>query len=172
MKTAMERLKKLQRQYENRFFYIGVICGLVAGIILGTFIYEINSISTDYSSIKIEKDNELLYYIDGEWVSAVNDVKLKIKIDPPAELFLIEVLNNTKKYKHFQIISKDDINGILGIVKLTLCESSCEDSNNHITIQINKIFGKRDIIVLTYTNKLTDCLSINDECVRAFSRLN
>ena len=67
-----------------------------------------------------------------------------------------------------EIVSIEKVDGIFGIVKLTLCsENKPCDENNFIPIQLNKIFGLRRTITMKFDTRFSFCIN-KTECIRAF----
>lgn len=167
--------RKMEFNHEGRFFLFGVIFGT---IFLFFWNYFLNKNYSNFfikdelvvEQLKVESNQLLLSYIDGKWISSVNDLIVTIDIDDKKEFLVVEtVVGEKRNYKIMQI---DKINGILGIVKLEVCnmKSDCVSSVNHIPIQLNKIFGIDKAISITYDSRLSFCSEPDDVCVRGFKR--
>lgn len=156
-------------KYENKFYYIGAMTGFVLSslLFLGFYAFNYTNPETFNKFVNGEANGILLKYIEGKWVSAVEDVFVTVDIHDSNEIVIVETISNKKSEKRFFVKNIKKIDSVLGIVVL---EISDEDSNSTL-IQINKVFGVNNTITLLYDSKVASCKNIDDECIRAFKRI-
>lgn len=175
-----KHLPKL-RQYENRFYLLGIVTGFFISIVLhfGIYLYDISAFSVDKItnhqqsiSFQLDTNNRLLKYVEGKWVSSIEDMYVRINISKTKDINILEFVNN-KTEKLFKIVNVVNVDGMLGYINLEICElkSSCA-TNELIPIQINKIFGLQDTISMSYDSRIAVCLENENLCIRAFKREN
>lgn len=161
---------------EWKLFFVGVFIGSIF-FLFWDFIFKTSSINNlrEYNKIeefKQDSEERLLNYIDGEWISSIGDVIIKINIDKNKDFIVIEVIKDKKSQTNFKISNIDKVNGLFGIVNLNICDvsKSC-DRINSIPIQLNKVFGMDRTIAISYDSRLTYCVDTDNICTRAFKRV-
>lgn len=161
------------------FFCIGIIIGGIGSLgwqeLLNPDIFsDVHVITKDGLKIlKSETDEKLLKYIEGKWRSPVGDLIVNINDSDINGSFVVmeNIASRTKRQEKYKVISLDKVDGIFGIVKLSICSESSEcTEENVIKIQINKIFGIKDTISITYDRRFSHCIEEPD-CTRAFKQL-
>lgn len=161
---------------EWKIFFIGSFIGALS-FLFWDYIFNNPSIKDlkEYNKIEeLKQDSEerLLNYIDGEWISSIGDVVIKINIDKTKDFIVVEVIKDKKLEKNFRISSIDKVNGLFGIVNLSICDTSKScDQLNSIRVQFNKVFGMDRTIAVSYDSRLTYCIEADDVCTRAFKRV-
>jgi hypothetical protein len=170
--------RKCNLMYEGKYFLVGSIFGAICFLFWDYFFNHNRGISELQQSIKIEEfkqdsEERLVNYIDGEWISSVGDVIIKINIDKGKDFIIIEVLKDKKTQTKYKIEKINKVNGLFGIVNFSICDISKEcTTENRIPIQLNKVFGMDRTITISYDSRLTYCVDADDSCTRAFKRLN
>lgn len=164
-------------KYEGRYFGFGVLIGVLL-FVFWDFVFNHYSNFQDWkNSIRIEEfrqdsEERLLNYIDGEWISSIGDVIVKVNIDKTQDFMVIEIEKESKTEKIYKIKEINKVNGLFGIVNLRICDMAKEcDDINAIPIQFNKVFGMDKTITISYDSRLTYCVDTDDSCTRAFKRL-
>lgn len=168
------------RKYENRFYLLGIMTGFIVSSMFhaGLYLYDSSVLSVEkistYNlslSTQIDTNKKLLGYVEGKWVSSVNDMYISININKTKDIIILELVNE-KTEKLFKIVNIVKVDGMLGYIALDICEISnnCE-KNELISIQINKIFGLQDTITMTYDSRMAICMEQEDICIRAFKRV-
>lgn len=176
MKTKC--LPKL-RKYENKFYLLGVFTGMFLGFVLNlivqVFDFEIFNKTQDYYNsflLRKETGKHLLNFIEGKWSSAVGDVNLTIDINKTQDFIIMEIFDENQVKRKFKIVNIVSVDGLLGIVKMEICEVKRECLSYHeiIPIRINKIFGAKDTMTIVYDSRVSLCMERDDECIRAFKK--
>lgn len=170
---AKER-RKMSLKYEGRFFMFGAIFGSLLIIFWNYFLNHDTSFYNLKEEMSIEQmksdtNHMLLNYIEGRWISSVSDLIVVIDIDDKKDFLVLETTRGSKSV--FKIHDIEKVNGVLGIVRLDLCELTKDCvSENIIPIQLNKVFGVDRAITITYDTRLAYCAEPEDKCVRGFKR--
>jgi len=162
------------------FFCVGIIIGAFGSLAWQELLNPINFVGDhvitkdDLKILKSETDEKLLKYIEGKWRSPVGDLIVNINDSDINGSFVVmeNVSTKPKRQEKYKVISIDKVDGIFGIVKLSLCSElpyPC-DENKKINIQINKIFGIKDTISITYDHHFSHCIE-ETQCTRAFRQL-
>lgn len=178
---TQERRTKERREfkisYQGKFFVLGLIIGAILSLVWQDYFVHYHLFSdkiAESSYIKQDTNERLLDYIDGTWNSSIGDVKLEISnVETDTNKFLLlEVNSPIKGERKFKVIEILEIEGLFGIVKLNICELDigCKE-NNIIPIQVNKVFGIKDTIIISYDSRLTFCVDDSNLCSRAFKRI-
>lgn len=170
--------RNIKMKYEGKYFLIGAIFGGIC-FLLWDFVFSHYGYITDlkeYSKLeefKQDSEEKLLSYINGQWISSVGDVVIKMNIDKSKDFIIVEIEKEKRFERSFKIHQIQKVNGLLGIVNFDICEKlkSC-NKEQLIPIQINKIFGLDRTISLSYDSRLTYCVDADDTCTRAFKRVN
>ena len=162
------------------FFCIGIFIGSLGSLAWQELLYPINFVGDhlitkdDLKILKYETDEKLLKYIEGKWRSPVGDLIVNINDSDVNGSFVVmeNVSIKPKRIEKYKVTSIDKVDGIFGIVKLSICSEltyPC-DEDRKISIQINKIFGIKDTISITYDHRFSHCIE-EDQCTRAFKQL-
>lgn len=155
---------------KNNLAYVNVfILGLLIGSLAFYFVSQYNTHNIYFSKIETIKNytnEKLINYIEGKWASALNEII--IVIHPLQQSGTIKVYDKIKETtKEYKITKLEYIDGFFGYTKLLIHNG--EKSN--MVIQINKIFGIDNVIVITYPDTFSGCADKTHSCVRAFKRL-
>lgn len=163
------------------FFCIGIFIGAFGSLMWQELLNPENFLNThiitkeDLKVLKTETDEKLLKYIEGKWRSPVGDLIVNINDSDINGSFVVieDIATKTKRQEKYKVVSIDKVDGIFGIVRLSICsELSVSCSNEDIiSIQINKIFGIKDTISITYDKRFSHCIE-EPQCTRAFKQLN
>lgn len=169
--------RRININYEGKFFFVGMVIGVLL-FSFWDFIFNHYSNFDDWKqSLKIEEfkqdsEERLLSYIEGEWISSIGDVIIKVNIEKKKNFIVIEIEKDNKTQRMYKINSIDKINGLFGIINLKICDINKEcNEENSIPIQFNKVFGMDKTITISYDSRLTYCVDADDSCTRAFKRL-
>lgn len=129
----------------------------------------------DIQTLRYETDEKLLKYIEGKWRSPIGDLIVNINDSDINGSFVVmeSVHTKPKRQERYRVVSLEKVDGLFGIVKLSVCSEriiNCNDDEN-IKIQINKIFGMKDTISISYDDRFSFCLEQTD-CTRAFKHID
>lgn len=170
----------LSLKVKIKIFIFGVVIGCFGGLLWQEVlspieIYPSLSFEQETNILRSETDEKLLKYIEGKWRSSIGDLIIEIK-DSEINGSFIVIENISIKPKHqekFKVVNIDKLDGLLGIVRLNLCNinSECSDKDL-IPIQINKIFGVDKAITMTYDVRFAYCVEPNESCTRAFKEID
>lgn len=158
------------------FFCIGIFIGSIGSLFWQETLSPANIIGRhvitedELNLLQSETKEKLLRYVEGKWRSSIGDLIVNIH-DTDINGSFVVIENTTikpKKIEKYKVVSIDEIDGLFGIIKLTLCgaDKDCKEENK-IPIQINKIFGINDTISMTYDGRFSYCLQ-EVNCTRAF----
>lgn len=161
------------------FFCVGILIGAFGSLFWQEILSPSNIIGRrtlteeELQLLQSETREKLLRYVEGKWRSSIGDLIVNIHDTDINGSFV--VIENTsikpKKIEKFQVISIDKVDGLFGIIKLTLCSETSEcTENTKIPIQINKIFGIKNTITISYNSKFSYCINEID-CTRAFKEV-
>ena len=154
---------------------------LIAGIILGfsSFVCwdyllknNINNEDKQIQELRTESQEMLLHYIEGKWNSSIGDVQIEFDISKDKDFIVSEYEQGKQTVKKLYLISEMiKVNGLSGVVQFNICpkNSQCTPPDI-IQIQINKLFGLRHTIAISYDSRLTYCVDPEKLCTRAFKR--
>ena len=179
MQQPFKECRKPKIKYEGKILIIGVFLGAILGILWQDLFYHYHFFSDLKSCVDVNKietivNREFVSYINGTWSSSTGDVIITINHNENSKNFIIIENNNLENTtKTTYVIYKiNDINGIMGVMNLDICYDGkmCNDETK-IPIQINKIFGREKTIAISYDSRLTYCIDSDDQCTRAFKRL-
>ena len=157
--------------YDGKLFVIGVLIGCFFSYLWQSLLISNTDIGFTIESIKQDSDVRLLSYIEGRWSSSIGDIIVELDPSEPKDFIVIELIHSNKEESKYKIKSIDKINGLLGIVRMKICNVNDCDENDLIPIQFNKIFGIDKTIAISYDSRITECVDISDECTRAFKRI-
>nr|QMP83337.1 MAG: hypothetical protein [Caudoviricetes sp.] len=161
------------------FFCIGILIGAFGSLFWQEILSPANIIGRhtiteeELHLLQSETREKLLRYVEGKWRSSIGDLIVNIHDTDINGSFL--VIENTtiqpKKAEKFKVISIDKVDGLFGIIELTLCSENgaCNDENR-IPIQINKVFGIKNTITISYDRRFSYCINGVD-CTRAFKEV-
>lgn len=159
------------------FFCVGIFIGSFGSLLWQELLSPANFVGEhvitreDMSVLKSETNERLLKYIEGKWRSPIGDLIVNINdSDINGSFLVIENVNTKpKRQEKYKVISIEKVDGLFGIVRLTICSEYNQmcDLENSISIQINKIFGIKDAISITYDDRFSYCLD-KEACTRAF----
>ena len=155
----------------NVFLFVFFCLGMLFGAI---FTYFASNFATEYvygSDVNIVKNHtneQLIKYIEGKWTSAAGEVT--ININPKENIGSMKIFEKkTELVKEFNILHIDYLDGFFGYTKLIICKhNECKDQ---YTVQINKIFGINNVIVITYPPEISECIVIDGMCSRTFKQI-
>jgi hypothetical protein len=170
----------LSLRQKLKTFSLGIILGCVGGLIwqellspIEIFPHNMNR-NEELSILQAETNEKLLKYIEGRWTSSIGDLIVNINDSDIDGSFLVieNTVVNPKKQETFKVLSIDKVDGLFGIVKLTLCSinSSCT-IDSQIPIQINKVFGLSKTLTMSYDTRFSYCID-RLVCTRAFRELD
>lgn len=164
-----------------KFFSLGIILGCISGLIWQEILSPINIFphnmvrNEELDLLQSETNEKLLKYIEGKWTSSIGDLIVNVNdSDIDGSFVVIETtLIKPKKQETFKVISIDKVDGLFGIVRLSLCsfDKPCV-GDNKIQIQINKIFGVEKTIAMSYDLRFSYCVTETHTCTRAFKEVN
>lgn len=162
------------------FFCIGIIIGAFGSLMWQELLNPINFYGDhiitkeDLQVLRSETDEKLLKYIEGKWRSPIGDLIVNINdSDINGSFVVIEsVAVKPKRQEKYKVVGIEKVDGIFGIVKLSICSElslTCEEENS-IKIQLNKIFGIKDTISISYDKRFSHCIE-ETQCTRAFKQV-
>ena len=163
-----------------KVFSLGIVLGCIGGLFWQEYFTPINFSSNmdnheELAILHTESNEKLLKYIEGKGRSSIGDLIINIDdADLDGSFLVIEsVAGNLKRQEIYKIAAIDKINGLLGIIKLKVCDpkQGCEE-NHQIPIQINKIFGTAKTITMTFDTRFAYCMPIENLCTRAFKEID
>jgi hypothetical protein len=172
-------IKCLSLRTKIIFFCIGILIGSLGSLFWQEILSPANIIGRhaiteeELQLLQSETKEKLLRYVEGKWRSSIGDLIVNIHDTDINGSFV--VIENTsikpKKVEKFKVISIDKVDGLFGIITLTLCSETAECNNeNKIPIQINKVFGIQNTITISYNSKFSYCINEID-CTRAFKEV-
>lgn len=160
-------------------FCVGIIIGSIGSFLwqelfTSQAILERHVVTNEQLALlKSETGEKLLKYIEGKWRSSIGDLIVNID-DSNIDGSFVVIENLTTKptrQEIFKVVSIEKVDGLFGIVNLTLCSVNSSCKNHHyIPIQINKIFGLQKTITMSYDERFSYCLK-GTECTRAFEEV-
>lgn len=169
----------LSLRQKLKFFSLGVVFGCICGLIWQELLSPIEIFphkmirNEELNLLQAETNEKLLKYIEGRWTSSIGDLIVNINDSDINGSFLVieNIIVRPKKQETFKVLSIDKVDGLFGIVKLTLCSisSSCS-KEDQISIQINKVFGLSKTLTMTYDKRFSYCLA-ETKCTRAFKEI-
>lgn len=162
------------------FFCLGIIIGSLGNLVWQEVLSPANIIGRhviteeELSLLQSETQEKLLRYVEGKWRSSIGDLIVNINdTDINGSFVVIENITiKPRKTEKYKVLSVDKIDGLFGIIKLTICSENtdCNKKENEISIQINKIFGIDETITISYDERFSYCLNGTD-CIRAFKEV-
>jgi len=161
------------------FFCVGILIGAFGSLFWQEILSPANIVGRhaitedELNLLQSETREKLLRYVEGKWRSSIGDLIVNIHDTDINGSFV--VIENTsikpKKIEKFKVISIDKVDGLFGIIKLTLCSETTEcNDNTKIPIQINKVFGIQNTITISYDSRFSYCINEID-CTRAFKEV-
>lgn len=162
-----------------KIFSVGIVLGCIFGLIwqeilspIEIFPHKMNR-NEELDILQSETNEKLLKYIEGRWTSSIGDLIVNINdSDINGSFLVIENTSlNPRKEEKFKVVNITKVDGLFGIVKLSLCSmnGSCT-IEDQIPIQINKVFGISKTITMTYDTRFSFCIS-DLMCTRAFKEV-
>lgn len=166
--------KALKLKCEGKFFIFGVLIGSVLGFLWQSY-YDLSYVDHPITldTLKNDANQRLLDYIEGKWSSSVGDLIINVDVDSKKDFLVVEMSKEkTEQQKKYKIVNITRVNGLLGIVNAEICnlDEPC-NQETFIPIQFNKVFGKDKTIAISYDSRLTYCIESDDNCTRAFKRI-
>ena len=155
---------------------LGIIVGFCANLVWQELFFPISFMNhrvmtnENLELLQAETNEKLLTYIEGKWVSSIGDLIVNVEDSNINGSFVVieDISKVPKRQEKYKIVSIEKVDGIFGIVKLTLCsENKPCDENNFIPIQLNKIFGLKRTITMKFDTRFSFCIN-KTECIRAF----
>ena len=162
------------------FFSVGIIFGLIGGILWQEIFSPIRLTpdldrSEEIKMFQHESREKLLKYIEGKWTSSIGDLIVNIEDSELNGSFIVleSTLQNPNRKEHFKVVSIDTVDGLLGLVILSVCniETKCK-REDILTVQLNKVFGIEKTITMSYEKGLSYCLADHKICTRAFKEID
>jgi len=163
-----------------KLFSIGIIIGCIAGILWQELLSPIRitpnmTVADEYNVLKSDAEDRLLKYIEGHWQSSIGDVLISIGDGSIGGSFIVieSFTPSAKNEETYKIVKIERVDAFLGIVGLQICNvnNNC-NTEDKVSIQINKIFGIDKTISLTYDTRLTKCIPVDNHCTRAFKQID
>lgn len=149
------------------FFCLGMLFGAIFTYFASNFATEY-VYSSDVNVVKNHTNEQLIKYIEGKWTSAAGEVI--ININPKENVGTMKIFEkNEGSVKEFNILHIDYLDGFFGYTKFIICEH--DNCQNRYTVQINKIFGINNVIVITYPPEVSKCIVIDGVCSRTFKQI-
>ncbi len=162
------------------FFCIGIFIGAFGSLMWQELLSPTNFVDDHIitkeglNTLRSETDEKLLKYIEGKWRSSIGDLIVNINdSDINGSFVVIEnITTKPKRQELYKVIEIEQVDGLFGIVKLSICSelSPICDEDNIIKIQINKIFGLKDTISISYDKRFSHCIE-ETQCIRAFKQI-
>lgn len=171
----IEIYRPLSLKYEGKFLVYGIIIGSILSMLWTYVFYPLDYERLKYfpmQTVSKETEKQLLNYINGKWVSSIGDVIIKADIVKDKDFIILSIINDEKEERKYKIQNINKVNGFLGVVKLDICleQTNC-NQEDLIPIQFNKVFGIKKTIAISYDSRLTYCIEDDDNCTRAFKRV-
>ena len=161
------------------FFCIGILIGTLGSLFWQELLSPANIIGRlaiteeELQLLQSETREKLLRYVEGKWRSSIGDLIVDVH-DTDINGSFVVIENTTikpKKTEKFKVVSIDNVDGLFGIITLTLCSETAEcNEETKIQIQINKIFGIQNTITISYDKRFSYCINEVD-CTRAFKEV-
>lgn len=161
------------------FFCVGILIGSLGNLFWQEVLSPANIVGRhaitedELQLLQSETREKLLRYVEGKWRSSIGDLIVNIRdTDINGSFVVIENTTiNPKRVEKYKVISIDKVDGLFGIIKLTVCSDNteCRDENK-IPIQINKVFGIKNTITISYDSRFSYCLK-EEDCTRAFKEV-
>jgi hypothetical protein len=147
------------------YFILGILMGSIITYLICTIKSNSQlSYNANIETLRNDTNQRLIDYIDGRWISAIGDVVVNISLNTDLKDITV---TSSKIEKTYKITNIEYVDGFFGYTKLIVCDVKCDKNNSH-TLQINKIFGVDNTIVITYDHQMADCIEPKNFCSRAF----
>jgi hypothetical protein len=162
------------------YFLVGLIFGCLGGLIWQELLAPLTlnphvHTTQQIKMLQNEYDERLLEYIEGKWQSSIGDLFIEVKNSEVNGNFLVmeNLAIKPRRQETFKIVSVDKLDGLFGIVALTLCstDSKCFEKDL-IPVQINKVFGISKTITMSYDTRFSYCILIDNKCTRSFKEID
>lgn len=163
-------------KHEGKFFLIGAVLGCIIGILwqdIFVYRYMFSDLKSCVNISKVESkvNSKFINYINGKWSSSIGDLIIQIDNQNNKNFIVVDDKYNKISNRVYTIQKINEVNGILGVMNLDICQENTEcNDTDIIPIQINKIFGREKTITISYDQRLTYCVESEEKCTRAFKR--
>lgn len=176
--SSNERCFDLKRKIAT--FCLGIFIGSLGNLMWQELLAPANFVGDhvitreDLEILRSETDDKLLKYIEGKWRSPIGDLIVNINdSDIDGSFVVIENISiKPKRQEKYKVVNIEKVDGIFGIVKLSICSEltfPCDEQKS-IKIQLNKIFGIKDTISISYDKRFSHCIE-KTQCTRAFKQI-